>query len=68
MGAILQAAGADYSDVVKTTVLLAHIADFGAVNTIYGMYCRTMMHDSKVSSMIPCSCHTLTACWHRTLT
>lgn len=36
MGAILKAAGADYKDVVKTTVLLADIADFGAVNTVYG--------------------------------
>lgn len=36
MGAILKAAGADYKDVVKTTVLLADIADFGAVNAVYG--------------------------------
>lgn len=37
MGAILRAAGADYKDVVKTTVLLADIGDFAAVNTIYGV-------------------------------
>lgn len=38
MGAILRAAGLDYKDVVKTTVLLADIADFAAVNTVYAKY------------------------------
>jgi reactive intermediate/imine deaminase len=38
MGEILKAAGADWSDVVKTTILLADIADFGKVNPIYGKY------------------------------
>jgi 2-iminobutanoate/2-iminopropanoate deaminase len=36
IGAILQAAGLDYADVVKTTVLLADINDFKAVNEVYG--------------------------------
>lgn len=35
IGAILEEAGLDYSNVVKTTVLLADIADFGAVNAVY---------------------------------
>ena len=34
--AILQEAGLDLKDVVKTTVLLADIADFGAMNEVYG--------------------------------
>ena len=33
--AILKEAGADLSYVVKTTVLLADIADFGAMNEVY---------------------------------
>ena len=37
MGYILNAAGADYRNVVKTTVLLADISDFQAVNQV--MYC-----------------------------
>eukprot|EP00959_Pyramimonas_sp_CCMP1952_P405853 8506023-Pyramimonas_sp.AAC.1 len=38
MGEILKAAGADWKDVVKTTILLADIADFGIVNPIYAKY------------------------------
>lgn len=33
--AILTAAGGDYSSIVKATVYLADIADFGAVNEVY---------------------------------
>ncbi len=35
VGAVLEAAGLGYGDVVKTTVLLADIADFAALNEIY---------------------------------
>ena len=38
IGAILKAAGLDYSNVVKTTVLLKSIADFTAMNGIYAKY------------------------------
>lgn len=38
MGAVLEAAGADYSKVVKTTILLADMGDFAKVNAIYGKY------------------------------
>lgn len=38
IGAILQAAGLGYENVVKTTVLLADIADFVAVNEVYARY------------------------------
>lgn len=34
--AVLAAAGADFADVVKTTVFLADMADFKTVNEIYG--------------------------------
>ncbi|MGM9703970.1 MAG: RidA family protein [Prevotella sp.] len=36
--AILKEAGADLSNVVKTTVLLADIADFGAMNEVYAEF------------------------------
>ncbi len=36
--AILTEAGMTFDDVVKATVLLSDIANFGAVNTIYGKY------------------------------
>ena len=35
---ILKAAGADMSDVVKTTVLLKDIADFAAMNEVYAEF------------------------------
>lgn len=38
LGAILNAADLDYSDVVKTTVLLADIKDFAAMNAVYAQY------------------------------
>ena len=37
-GAILAAAGADFSDVVRTTVYLVDLADFGAMNEVYARY------------------------------
>lgn len=37
MGAVLEAAGSDFSKVVKTTILLADMDDFAAVNGVYGM-------------------------------
>ncbi|XP_007532807.1 2-iminobutanoate/2-iminopropanoate deaminase isoform X2 [Erinaceus europaeus] len=38
MGEILKAADCDFSNVVKTTVLLADINDFNTVNEIYKQY------------------------------
>lgn len=38
INAILKAAGATLDDVVRTTVYLADMNDFGAMNTVYGTY------------------------------
>ena len=38
VGAILAEAGLSYEDMVKTTVLLADIADFKAMNAVYAEY------------------------------
>jgi len=38
MGQILEAAGVDYKNVVKTTVLLKDINEYGAVNDVYIKY------------------------------
>jgi 2-iminobutanoate/2-iminopropanoate deaminase len=38
LGAVLEAAGYDYGDVVKTTIFLVEMSDFAAVNAIYGKY------------------------------
>ena len=38
LGAVLAAAGVGFGEVVKTTIYLADLADFGAVNEVYGGY------------------------------
>ena len=38
LSAVLQAAGSDLSNVVKTTCFLANIGDFASFNDIYGKY------------------------------
>ncbi len=38
IGFILEEAGLGYGDIVKTTVLLDDIADFGAMNAVYAEY------------------------------
>ncbi|AFY73319.1 endoribonuclease L-PSP, putative [Synechococcus sp. PCC 7502] len=36
--AVLTASGAEFKDVIKTTVFLADMADFAAMNAVYGQY------------------------------
>ena len=38
LGAVLTAAGSSYAQVVKTTVYLQDMADFAAMNEVYGTY------------------------------
>jgi 2-iminobutanoate/2-iminopropanoate deaminase len=38
LGAVLEAAGARFDDVVKTTVYLVDMADFPAMNEVYGKH------------------------------
>ena len=38
LGAVLQAGGRSFADVVRTTVFLADMNDFAAVNEVYGTY------------------------------
>ena len=38
LGALLEAAGCTYKDVVNTTCFLANMDDFGAFNEVYGEY------------------------------
>lgn len=40
IGAILEAEGLSFNDVVKTTVLLASMADFAAMNAVYAEFFR----------------------------
>jgi 2-iminobutanoate/2-iminopropanoate deaminase len=38
LGAVLEAGGRSFGDVVRTTVFLADMNDFAAVNEVYGTY------------------------------
>ena len=38
LGAVLSAAGMGFGDVVKTTVFLADMGDFAAINAVYAKY------------------------------
>jgi 2-iminobutanoate/2-iminopropanoate deaminase len=38
IGELLKAGGADFSNVVRTTIFLADLADFGVVNEVYATY------------------------------
>jgi 2-iminobutanoate/2-iminopropanoate deaminase len=38
LGAVLRAAGASFSDVVKTTIFLADLGHFSKMNEVYGAY------------------------------
>jgi len=38
IGGILEAAGLSYNDVVKTTVMIASMADFAAMNAVYAEF------------------------------
>jgi 2-iminobutanoate/2-iminopropanoate deaminase len=38
LGAVLDAAGCSFADVVKVTIFLADMADFGAVNAVYARF------------------------------
>ncbi len=38
LGAVLQAGGRSFSDVVRTTVFLADMNDFALMNEVYGQY------------------------------
>jgi 2-iminobutanoate/2-iminopropanoate deaminase len=38
LGAVLDAAGCTWGDVVKTTIFLVEMADFATVNAIYGRF------------------------------
>jgi 2-iminobutanoate/2-iminopropanoate deaminase len=38
MKAVLEAAGMTFENVVKTTIFITDMNDFGAINTVYGSY------------------------------
>jgi 2-iminobutanoate/2-iminopropanoate deaminase len=52
VGAILDSAGASWSDVLKTTVFLAHLSDFERYNDVYS---RFFLGDPPARTTVSCS-------------
>jgi len=48
IGAILEAAGYSFSDVVKSTCLLSDMGNFAAMNAVYGSY-YTSNHPARAA-------------------
>ena len=42
LGAVLEAAGSSFDQVVKTTVFVADLADFATVNEVYATFFRDL--------------------------
>ncbi len=42
LGAVLEAAGSSFDDVVRTTIFLVNLADFQVVNETYGRYFKAV--------------------------
>ena len=66
VGAILKAAGADFTDVIKTTCFLADMKDFAAFNQIYGAYftgkpARSCVAVKDLPKGVLCEVETITA-------
>lgn len=66
VGAILKAAGADFSDVIKTTCFLADMKDFAAFNQVYGAYftgkpARSCVAVKDLPKGVLCEVETITA-------
>ena len=51
LGAVLAAAGASFANVVRTTIFLADMSDFGAMNAVYGVTKRYFSESRIISEM-----------------
>lgn len=60
--AILEAGGGSFENVVKTTVLLADMGDFAAVNEIYGEHSALLTSAKRAAASVKCSLW-FTVCW-----
>ena len=66
IGAILKAANAEFTDVIKTTCFLADMKDFAAFNQIYGTYftgkpARSCVAVKDLPKGVLCEVETITA-------
>ena len=54
MKAVLEAAGMTFENVVKTTIFIMNMKDFGAINTVYGSYFNEKTAPARETVQVAC--------------
>ena len=54
MKAVLEAAGMTFENVVKSTIFIMNMGDFGAINTIYGSYFNEKTAPARETVQVAC--------------
>ncbi|TRX40885.1 RidA family protein [Flavobacterium restrictum] len=54
MKAVLTAAGMTFENVVKTSIFITDMADFGKINTIYGSYFNEKIAPARETVQVAC--------------
>jgi 2-iminobutanoate/2-iminopropanoate deaminase len=54
MKAVLEAAGMTFENVVKTTIFIMNMTDFGSVNTVYGSYFNEKTAPARETVQVAC--------------
>ena len=54
MKAVLEAAGMTFDNVVKTSIFIMNIGDFGTINTVYGSYFNEKTAPARETVQVAC--------------
>ena len=54
MKAVLEAAGMTFENVVKTSIFIMNMGDFGAINTVYGSYFNEKTAPARETVQVAC--------------
>ena len=54
MKAVLEAAGMTFENVVKTSIFIMNMNDFGAINTVYGSYFNEKTAPARETVQVAC--------------
>ena len=54
MKAVLEAAGMTFENVVKSTIFIMNMGDFGAINTVYGSYFNEKIAPARETVQVAC--------------
>ena len=54
MKAVLEAAGMTFENVVKTTIFIMNMNDFGSINTVYGSYFNDKTAPARETVQVAC--------------